>query len=125
LIRESAGGTINIYAVWAGNPVGEGMKGRIVHTGGREIIIIVAVVAGGGVIGSDIDRVGSDIDGRGKVHLLPPGGGFVTKGARGEESAGGRPKIADMCPGIGCGLVKADTGNSSGNIGPELHPQFH
>ena len=71
LVREAAGGAVGIHAVPAGDAVGKGVQRRAVHARRRKVVHIGAVVAGAGVVGGNIDRVGGHGHRAREEHLLP------------------------------------------------------
>ncbi len=101
------------------------MQRRIVSTLAGEVVQVATVMAGVGVVGSYVDRVGRNGHRRRKTHLLPPGGGLVSERGRSQTRAGAAPEIRHMGAGIGARLIETDPGNGAIGIGTEFHAQFH
>ena len=57
MAREGAGTAVDVSSVSARYAVGQRMKRRIIRSAGSEVIVILAVMAVRGVIGSHIDGI--------------------------------------------------------------------
>lgn len=125
LVGEYAGGTVSEHAVNVGCCIYRNMQRSVVHSLGGEVVLVGAVVPNVGMIGGDINRVGSNSNRGGKIHLLPPGGGFTGESCRCQTCAGAGPEVGNMGAGIGRCFVEADAGNITIHIGTEFHTQFH
>src|SRR5262249_28406469 len=59
-----------------------------------------------------------------EVGLLPAGGRLPGEGDRRQEGAGGGPQVADVRAGVPRPLVEPQTGDVTGRVRRELHPQL-
>jgi hypothetical protein len=73
LAGEAAVGTVCVHAVEAGHSVRKSMQRRTVRALARKIVLIVAVVACGAMVGSHVHRVGGDGHRGGKFYLASTG----------------------------------------------------
>ena len=87
--RESTA-RIEIYTIGSGGSICDCVQRGIIGAG-CEVRTGKRVVAVGSVVGSDVDGVGGDSDGRREHNLLPAGGCFVGEGGAGEQRAGRAP----------------------------------
>src|SRR5690348_8051015 len=78
----------------------------------------------GTLIGSDIDGVGSDGDGRGEISLLPARSRFAGERRGAQQRAAQAPKMANVRAGVGGTLVKADGGDGTGGVRFNRDTQF-
>src|SRR5215831_9113047 len=101
------------------------MNRWIIDAGVGEEGIIRGVVTCRRVIGCHIDRVRRHRYRIWEVHLLPARGGFVGKSRRGKRLAARGPQVTHMRAGVGRSLVKANSGDKTIEVNPELHPEFH
>ncbi len=100
------------------------MQRRIVHSGGREVILVHTKVPYRGVVGSHIHCIRRDGHGIREAHLLPAGSGLPRKGGTRQERTRAAPQVPHMHASV-CGtFVKAYARYVATGVRPELHPEF-
>src|SRR5262249_56462404 len=82
-------GGIQVQAVAARDPIGQGMEDAVVRPRRGEVAAVDGVMAVGREVGGDVGGVGVDSDRAGEADLLPAGGGFVGEGSGGKQVASG------------------------------------
>lgn len=103
----------------------QGVQWRIIHAGGRKIVVGIAIVSDGGVVRSDIDSVCGDGHWFCKIDLLPAGSRFSSEGCRGQMRTCVRPEITHVRSRVGRALVEANPGDGTARIRLKAHAQFH
>ncbi len=87
LVGEGGGRSVGKDPVSAAQAGSRRVQGRAVQVSGKEVLV-VGIVAGGGVIGGDVESIRGDGYWTRERDLLPSGGGFVGERGRCQESAG-------------------------------------
>jgi hypothetical protein len=113
---------VSVETVAGGWGRGGGGQGTV-REGGREEVRIGRIETAG-VVGDDVRGGGAQGDGGGQGGLLPAAWGFIGKGDRAEQPAGGRPEVTGVRADVFSTFIEADGSDGTWGSGPELYADF-